>query len=147
MGIYDEEIWEICFKETCKSTILYFFSVDQRTIEFENIEEYSIFILLKWRKSTSSYSLSAKLYKYDHFFSTGSLHTHPQTECMKTKWKLREIDDSPFSMLVCTCLQSRGEMNSYTSPLKSKELINVFSSWYIQNIFWIYFFDQRSKII
>ena len=33
-------------------------------------------------------------------------------------------------MLVCTCLQSRGEMNRYTSPLKSKKLINVFSSWY-----------------
>lgn len=62
-----------------------FLSVDQRTIEFENIEKYSILMLLKWRKSTSSYPLSAKPYKYDHFFSTGSLHTHPQTECMTTK--------------------------------------------------------------
>ena len=62
-----------------------FLSVDQRTIEFENIEKYSILMLLKWRKSTSSYPLSAKPCKYDHFFSTGSLHTHPQTECMTTK--------------------------------------------------------------
>lgn len=131
MGICDQQIWEIFGLKNLANPVSCFFCMLIKQQQNLKMQTSRILILQKWRKSGSSYPLSAKPCKCDRFFFSTefSLHSHPpRLRAVGSKMK-GEIDDLFFSMLVRTCLHSsRREMRSYTTPSKSTELINVFSS-------------------